>query len=403
MTHAGGSASFSKTLRETLIAFAFNLGGLLAGFLVASQLGVFRMANGEWALALFPAVISAQGVIQGLLSGRLSTALHLGIVYPRFGENTKSFYKLIEAVIVLTLVTSVTMSAVSLVFGHFFWGVPFADFPAILSVVVATMAIGLVLLTLTVRVAFFSFTRGLDPDVVVYPVMSTIATIFITFCYVVTLNVFFYSDLGKWAIAFLGVAHLVLILYILPRNLHERDFTKTIKESLAALMIVALIVNITGTILRGISHYANDRREFYTVYPALIGLVSDVGSVVGSTATTKLALGLLKPKLSSILLHAKNIVSAWIASLVMFVVFALVALLIHGVFAPMAFYDYLIVLIVAKVIAVTLIVLVSFAISIVTFQKGLDPGNFVIPIENAFAASITSVALLVALVILGFG
>ncbi len=403
MTHAGGSASFSKMLRETLTAFAFNLGGLIAGFLIASQLGVFQRASGQWAIALFPAVISAQGVIQGLLSGRLSTALHLGIVFPRFAENTKGFYKLIDAVVVLTLVTSVAMSAVSMVFGHFFWGVPFADFPAILSVVVATMAIGLVLLTLTVKVAFFSFTRGLDPDVVVYPVMSTIATIFITLCYVVTLNVFFYSDIGKWTIAFLGIAHLILILYILPRNLRDRDFIKTIKESLAALIIVALIVNVTGTILRGISRYANDRREFYTVYPALIGLVSDVGSVVGTTATTKLALGLLKPKLSSIWQHAKSIISAWIASLVMFVVLALAALLIHGIFTPEAFYTHLAVLLVANVIAVTLIVLVSFAVSIITFQKGLDPGNFVIPIENSFAASVTSVALLVALVLLGFG
>ncbi len=352
MTHAGGSASFSKTLRETLTAFAFNLGGLLAGFLVASQLGVFRMAHGEWAIALFPAVISAQGVIQGLLSGRLSTALHLGIVYPRFSGNTKSFYTLLEAVVVLTMATSVAMSAVSMVFGHFFWGITFADFPAILSVVVATMALGLALLSVTVKVAFFSFTKGLDPDVVVYPVMSTIATIFITLSYVVALSVFFYGEIGKWAIALLGVAHVVLILYILPRNLHESDFIKTIRESLAALMIVALIVNVTGTILRGISHYANTRRELYTLYPALIGLISDVGSVVGSTATTKLALGLLKPKLSSIWLHAKSIVSAWIASIVLSVVLALAALLIHGIFSPVAFYNYIFVLLVANVIAV---------------------------------------------------
>ncbi len=361
------------------------------------------MAHGEWAIALFPAVISAQGVIQGLLSGRLSTALHLGIVYPRFSGNTKSFYTLLEAVVVLTMATSVAMSAVSMVFGHFFWGITFADFPAILSVVVATMALGLALLSVTVKVAFFSFTKGLDPDVVVYPVMSTIATIFITLSYVVALSVFFYGEIGKWAIALLGVAHVVLILYILPRNLHESDFIKTIRESLAALMIVALIVNVTGTILRGISHYANTRRELYTLYPALIGLISDVGSVVGSTATTKLALGLLKPKLSSIWLHAKSIVSAWIASIILSVVLALAALLIHGIFSPVAFYNYIFVLLVANVIAVILIVLISFSVSIITFQKGLNPGNFVIPIENSFAASITSVSLLIALVILSLG
>jgi cation transporter-like permease len=142
---------------------------------------------------------------------------------------------------------------------------------------------------------------------------------------------------------------------------------------------------------------------FYTVYPALIGLVSDVGAVVGSTATTKLALGMLKPKLSSIGQHAKNILTAWIASIVMFVILAFAALLVHGIFTPSAFYSHVVVLLVANVIAVALIVVLSFAISILTFQKGLDPGNFVIPIENAFAASVTSFALLLALALLSLG
>ena len=406
MTHAG-NAGFSKALKETFTAYAFDLGGLLAGFIVAYQLGVFRLA--PWAIALYPAVLGAKGVIEGLLSGRLSTALHLGTVYPRFSKNTKSFHNLIEATIVLTLVTSVAMSAISLVFGNLFWGITFLDLPAILTVVVATMALGLVLLVVTVKVAFFSFKRGLDPDVMVYPIMSAVASIFITICYVVTLNLFLLnSSIGVWLVGSLCVAHLILVIYIFPRNLHEAEFMKTIREALASLMIVAVIVNVTGTILRGIDRFVVIRNlanaEFYyTIYPALIGLVSDVGAVVGSTATTKLALGMLKPKLSSIGNHAKNILIAWIASIVMFVVLAFAALLVNGIFTPAAFYSHVVTLLVANVIAVSLIVILSFAISILTFQKGLDPGNFVIPIENAFAASVTSIALLLALALLSLG
>ena len=400
MTHAGLSKSFVGMFKETSIAYFFDLGGLFAGFMVASQLGVFRLS--PWAIALYPAIISAKGVIEGLLSGRLSTALHLGTVYPRFFMNTKSFYKLIEAVIVLTLATSVAMSTISLVFGHLFWGITFADFPAILSVVVATMAIGLVLLLVTIKVAFISFKRGLDPDIVVYPVMSTVATIFITFCFIVTLNLFICSNyLGRYIIVILGLFHVLLVLYIFPRNMREPEFIKTIRESLVALMFVAFIVNITGTILKGISDFVRDRKEIYTVYPALIGLVGDVGSVVGSTATTKLALGLLRPSLSSIRNHAKNIFSAWVASIIMFVVLALSGLSIHGLFSLSAFSSLVSILLVANVIAVTMIVLLSYAVSILTFQKGLDPGNFVIPIESSFAASVTSVALLMALLLVG--
>ncbi|RLI21271.1 hypothetical protein DRO45_02540, partial [Candidatus Bathyarchaeota archaeon] len=52
-----------------------------------------------------------------------------------------------------------------------------------------------------------------------------------------------------------------------------------------------------------------------------------------------------------------------------------------------------------NIIAVVARTSISYAVSILTFQKGLDPDNFVIPVESALADSITSIALLVALVL----
>jgi cation transporter-like permease len=136
--------------------------------------------------------------------------------------------------------------------------------------------------------------------------MSSVGGIFITLCYVATLTCFS-STIGQdkqslfcWAYSILGLRYMSPL-----KSIHETEFLKTIQESLASLMIVAVIVNISGTFLQGISRYANTRIEFYTVYPALIGLISEVGSVVGSTATTRLALGMLKPTLGSIVRHQK--------------------------------------------------------------------------------------------------
>lgn len=399
MTHAVNIRAFFKTLRETLVAYSFDIGGLLAGFIVASQLNVFQLS--QWAIAVYPAIVSAKGVIGGLLSGRLSTALHVGTVYPRFLNNTKSFYNLCAAIVVMTLATSVVMSLVSLVFGILLWGATLTDFPAILRVVVATMALGLFLTLITIKVAFVTFERGLDPDVIVYPVMSTVADIFISSCYVLILNLDFLFDWGKYAVSLIGAAHVVILLSILPRKVKEREFAKTIKESLLTMMLVALIVNVTGTVLKSISAVVEDRREVYTVYPALIDMVGDVGSVVGSTATTKLALGLLRPTLSAMRSHAVRILSAWTASVIMFVLLATLSLFMNGIFASGVFLALTSTLLVANVIAVGAIVLVSFAISILTFKRGLDPDNFVIPIESSFADSMTSIALLVGLVLLG--
>ena len=293
------------------------------------------------------------------------------------------------------------MSAISMIFGTLFWGITLADFPAILSVVVATMAIGLTLTFLTTKVAFVSFKKGLDPDIVVYPIMSTTADIFVTLCYVLILNMFFFADMGKWVVALIAFAFLLPTLYVLRRNLHEPEFLKTVKESLATMVFVAFIVNVTGTVLRGISEVVENRLEIYTVYPALIDMVGDVGSVVGSTATTKLALGLLKPSFSSIRNHAKNILSAWSASIVLFIILAIASLFLNGIVSLPALSNLLVILLAANLISVGVIVLVSYGISILTFKRGLDPDNFVIPIESSLADSVTSIALLVVLLLVG--
>jgi mgtE-like transporter len=385
--------------KETSLAYFFDIAGLLAGFLIAYQLNVFRLS--PWALALYPTLISTR-VISGLLSGRLSTGLHLGTIYPRFSGNTKSFHKLIYAIIVLTLITSLTVSLISLLFGYLLWGITIADFSAIISVMVSTLSIGLLFSFVTIKVAFVSFRRGLDPDIVVYPIISTAASIFITLCYIGVLNLFFNLPyFGILAILAIGFTHVFLVLYLIFKNNHEPEFLKTIRESLIMLMFVAVLVTLTGTIFKGISNFAANRKEIYTIYPALINLVSNVGSVVGSTANTKLALGILKPAFSSIKNHAKNIFSSWASSLLICTILALISLGINHVFQLSNVLDFMGLIWISNIIAVIAIVLISYGISILTFKKGLNPENFVIPIGTSLATIATSIALLLALLLIG--
>ncbi len=393
------SRNFWGMFKETTLAYSFDLAGLIAGFLIAYQLNVFRLS--PWALALYPALISI-GIINGLLSGRLSTALHLGTIYPRFSGNTKSFHKLIHAIIVLTLVTSLTVSLISLFFGYLLLGITLVDFPAILSVMVSTLAIGLLFSLVTIKVAFVSFRRGLDPDVVVYPIISTAAIIFITLCYIGVLNLFFFLPyVGRLAILAIGLTHVFLVLYLISQDKQDPEFLKTIRESLIMLMFVAVILTLTGTIFKGIDNFAEKRKEIYTIYPALIGMVSNVGSVVGSTANTKLALGLLRPSFSSIKNHTKNITSAWTASLLISTVLALISIAINRVFPLSSVLNFIVIIWLSNIIAVIGIVLLSYGIAILTFKRGLNPDNFVIPIETALATIVTSSALLLALLLIG--
>jgi len=214
------------------------------------------------------------------------------------------------------------------------------------------------------------------------------------------LNLYFSGAVGKWAIIIFGLINVFLVLIIIPRNLREPEFLKMIKESLPTMLLVAFMVNITGTVLKGISSLANASRQVYTVYPAAIDMMGDVGLVVGSAATTKLALGVLAPSLSSIKNHAKNIFSAWTASLMLFVALGILSLALNGVFSLQAVSSLLLILLITNVIAFSGITIVTYAISILTFKRGLDPDNFVIPVGSSLADAITTIALFAALLLI---
>jgi len=395
------SGSFWGIFKQTTVAYLFDITGLIAGFLIAYQLHVFNLY--PWAFALYPALMSTR-IINGLLSGRLSTALHLGTINPQFSGNTIAFHRLIHAIIVLTLIASLAVSVISLFFGYLLLGMSVTDFPAILSVMVSTLALGLLFSLVTIKVAFVSFKGGLDPDIIVYPVIATSASIFITLCYVGVLNLL--SSLpGKLVILAIGFVQVILVLYLLSKDKEEPRFLRFIRESLPMLMIVAVIVALTGTVFSGLSKFAEKNTAviypaLITAYPALINNASNVGLVIGSTANTKLALGLLKPKFSSIKNHAKNITGAWLGSFLIFIILALSSSAINRVSSLSGITGLIALIGVCNVIAVIGIVIVSYGVAILAFRRGLSPENFVTPLETSFAILITSAALLLTLLLL---
>jgi len=392
---------FNRTFKESLMAYAFNVFGIVAGTTVALHLRLFALA--PWAIAVYPAMLSARGVIGGLLSGRLSTGLHLGTVQPRFFGNTKSFYSLLYAIVVLTLEASALMSAVAALFGSLLWGATAMDFINIVGVILATMTLALVIISpLTVTVSCLSFRHGLDPDVILYPVESTVSDLLVTLSYFLVLNLFFLrGSAGRYVIALLGLVLLFVVAYSLPKNIREPEFVETIKESILTMVLVAFIVNVTGSVLSKITEVVGGRREIYTAYPALIDTIGDVGAVVGSTATTKLALGTLKSTFLAIRNHATEIFGAWAASLIMFVVYSVLSLVIQGTFSLNTFLTFTALLFTANLMAASSIIIVAYVVAVLTFQRGLDPDNFVIPIESSLADGITTISLLAALSLIG--
>lgn len=386
------------SLGQSLLSFSFDIGGLLTGTLLVLYFDVFSIKEAPWALILFPGILSVRGAIGGLFSGHLSTGLHLGTVRASYTKNTKDFNLLLQAVITLALISGITVGIGTSIFGVFLWKATVLDFIKLLAVIIATMALSVVFISpITMAFSVLSFRRGLDPDVIVYPITSTLSDIINTACYIFSLNIFFtLKPFGYYLIGILDLIFLSVVVYILVKNVREEKFVKMIKEFLVTLVFVTFIVNVTGSFLDKIGN----RPEIYVVYPALITTIGGVGSIVGSTATTKLALGVIKPSFSSIRRHLNEIGGSWIASIAMFTLYSITSSFTSGTTTLSNSLKFATQLLSTNILAVSAMVIIAYAVAISTYRRGLDPDNFVIPIESSLADSITTLSLLIALTVI---
>ncbi len=283
----------------------------------------------------------------------------------------------------------------------FLWNATIIDFIPLLAVIVSTMALSVVFVSpLTMVFSVFSFRRGLDPDIVVYPITSPVSDIINTGCYVLSLGLFFlFGSFGRYLIWILDIIFISFVVYILIKNIGEAKFVETIREFLLTLVFVTLIVNVTGSLLGKISGITS-WRKIYSVYPAIIATVGGVGSIIGSTATTKLALGLIKPSFSSIKQHINEVCGAWLASIIMFIVYVILSSVISGTTALVDLLNFTGQLLITNVLAVSVMILIAYAVAIYTFRRGWNPDNFVIPIESALADTMTTAAVIIALALI---
>jgi len=364
--------------------------GILAGTILAESYGVFEKY--KWALLVFPGILSNRGAIGGLFSGRLSTGLHLGTISPSIRDNTDEAYQLFSAVITLTALSALLISSGSGLFAYLTYKIAFWKIVELFLTVFSTLAISILVISpTTFLVSIYAFHRGLDPDMVVYPVTSTTADVSISLIYVIILRLIsLHSLFYDTMIVLVNLFFIGFAVLLHNRSKENREYHKTISEFVTTLLVVTVIVTLTGHVLGRISDSIGNTAEIYAIYPAMIDTVGDVGSIIGSTATTKLSLGIFPAEFKSLLSHLTEVSYAWSSSLLLFTVYGIISGATYG-FSN--FSSLLAVVWWTNLLVIPVIVLVSFMVGIITYRRGLDPDNFVIPFETSLADSLTTIAL----------
>ena len=296
----------------------------------------------------------------------------------------------------LTLISALLMGSLGSLVGVLVTGTPFTEYFTILMVIVSSMGLSILAISpLTFWVSVASYRRGLDPDVLVYPVISTVADLIITALYMGVLYVVLLAPgVSLYVLGAVNVVFVAAVALSVRRIYRDPEFVRTVREFMLTLVIVTMIVNVTGTALNRITEVIGKRPEVFMIYPALIDTVGDVGSIIGSTATTKMALGVMATEFTAIATHWVEVGSAWLASIIMFVFYASTSSAVYGVgLFPGLLADAW----TCNLLVVPLIIVISFSTAIVTRRRGLDPDNFIIPIETSISDGLTTIGLLVAL------
>lgn len=363
---------FSLFAQSTL-SLIFGVGGLIAGWLLERYLGLILFRS--WVIAVYPIVLTTKGALNGVLAGRLSTGLHIELIKPSFRGNTRYYYAIVSSLVALSIVISLILSVMALLLT----GSPINELPLMVAICISTQAVAsLLTIPITSAVGFFSFKKGLDPDATLYPISSTIADIWATISYIMILSSVFILTSGAHLAYVIALAMVIITTVFAFAFRKEAEYWRTIKEASLTMITVTLISTVSGYSLSSIRSQIEESPGILLVYPALIDTLGDIVAIFSSASTTKLFLGTLESKLSQILMQTRDLVQLWLSAVIYFTLYGLLAYISSGnisrFFIPLISFH----------IVFPIMITIASVVAILTFKKGLDPDNFVIPIETAF-------------------
>lgn len=158
--------------REALPALLLSVvGGLFAGVVLGGMRADFEAIRGL--LVLVPALLATRGNVYGAFAARVASGLHQGLLEPAVDIHDERIRAAVAAAMSNSLLAS--GFAAVLTVGVLAWlptnPAPLGELLAI--ALIAAFLSGLVLTVVVVIVMFLGFRRGVDPDTLVGPLVTT--------------------------------------------------------------------------------------------------------------------------------------------------------------------------------------------------------------------------------------
>ena len=358
-----------------------------------------------WILALFPPILTVRGGIGGIFSGNLATMMHLGLVKPQIRGNTEHYRGLIKSVIVITVMDTLILGAFSFIVNVVIGSAQLGQWFLFISVptVACTLAVCLSI-PITSLIAIETFNRGLDPDIMVYPILASINDIVVTvfFVTVVFLNLWGGIFYGVFAALFVVIVSVVGYLAVKSRD--DSFFQQTIREGTFVVVLSSVFGSVNGVLLSNLGPSLAAMPGLMTMYPALTNALGSVGSIIGSKTTTDIAMGYPKSFMEELKESGKRIVQVEVPAAFMHVVFGVIAFML-SVGQGAALMPLIGVALSSNLMSFIIITVFALWSAHLAFERGLNPDNVVIPAITSVSDTTATLAITPAIMVarlLGF-
>ena len=358
-----------------------------------------------WILALFPPILTVRGGIGGIFSGNLATMMHLGLVKPQIRGNTEHYKGLIKSVIVITVMDTLILGAFSFIVNVVNGSAQLGQWFLFISVptVACTLAV-CISIPITSLIAIETFNRGLDPDIMVYPILASINDIVVTvfFVTVVFLNLWGGIFYGVFAALFVVIVSVVGYLAVKSRD--DSFFQQTIREGTFVVVLSSVFGSVNGVLLSNLGPSLAAMPGLMTMYPALTNALGNVGSIIGSKTTTDIAMGYSKSFMEELKELGKRIVQVEVPAAFMHVVFGVIAFML-SVGQGAALMPLIGVALSSNLMSFIIITVFALWSAHLAFERGLNPDNVVIPAITSVSDTTATLAITPAIMVarlLGF-
>lgn len=174
-------------------------------------------------------------------------------------------------------------------------------------------------------------------------------------------------------------------------------------ESYPVLVLCAVISLSAGLILQSQLESIKTLPLILVMVPPINGINNNVCSILGSRLTSALHIGTIDPKFGKQAVLRRNVQATWLMSLGVFVFTSVIFFVMALVFGinPVQSVAIMGAFFLASMVAIGVTMFCTVWLAFISFSKGLDPDNVVIPIVTSIGDIIGVTCLIMAMKIIG--